>query len=136
MELFKLEILETFQIGKSWNFPSWRFFNFSKQNVFEIFQTGIFRNFPNSRINKFPEFYNFFRISESIFRILQFRKLTKLKKISNLESQNLAPQIRTFWNCSFIRYSALHAILPFDLWYKSIFSIFIPYLSDSQFQPF
>ena len=41
---------------------------------------------------------------------------------TNLENQNLAPKIRKFWNCSFIRYSALLAsslIFIFALCYKS-----------------
>ena len=68
-----------------------------------------FRNFPNCKINIFPKIYNM--RNSQIHRIF-----------TNFENQNLAPKIRKFWNCSFIRYSALLAsslIFIFALCYKS-----------------
>ena len=87
-----------FQIDNFYNFPNWNFLEFSKLNFFLIFQIVNFSNLPN----------------------LKFLKLSKLKK-SKFGSKNLQ-----FWNYSFIRYSALFAILPIlilALWYKSISTI-------------
>ena len=86
LDFSKLEIFRIFKIANFWNFQYWKFFAFSKLQIFGIFLITNFWNCLNWQINKFLEF---FQIAKPKF----------------------GSKDRQFWNFSFIRYSALLAIL-------------------------